>query len=95
MAQRFVRFSPWQSAKTMAVMYFLFALIIAIPLGLIMSAAPEIPGQARPGLLVFLLMPFLYGLAALIFVPLACWIYNVSAKLVGGVEVAVETQSDA
>ncbi len=95
MIKRLSRVSPWQAGKTLAVVYFGLGLIIAVPFGLLMSLIPAMPGQEKPSALFFVLMPVLYGIAGLIFVPLGCWIYNVAARLTGGVEVAVETQPDA
>lgn len=95
MIKRLSRVSPWQAGKTLAVVYFLLSLFIAVPLGLLMSLMPAVPGQERPGALFIIFMPVLYGLAGLIFVPLGCWIYNVAARLTGGVEVSVETPPDA
>jgi hypothetical protein len=37
-------------------------------------------------MLMFLAMPFIYALAALIFVPIGCLIYNFVAGLTGGIE---------
>jgi hypothetical protein len=36
----------------------------------------------------------MYGIASLIFVPIACWIYNRAAGLVGGLELNLETKPD-
>jgi hypothetical protein len=47
----------------------------------------------HPALII--LFPFLYALAALVLVPLGCWIYNVAAKLVGGLDVTVGDDADA
>ncbi len=95
MNKRVVRVSPWQTAKTLAVVYFALGLIIGIPLGLVMSVLPEVPGQPKPGLVFFFIFPILYALFALVFVPLGCWIYNIAARLAGGIEVTVESQPDA
>jgi hypothetical protein len=95
MIRRLIRISPWQTAKTLAAFYFAIALIAAIPLGLMFSLLPEVPGQEKPGVMFFVLMPFLYLIVALIFVPLACWLYNVAARLMGGVEVTVESRPEA
>jgi len=43
---------------------------------------------------ILLLFPFMYALVALIFVPLACWLYNTAAKFVGGLEVTVTEVAD-
>jgi hypothetical protein len=88
------RISPWQSAKTMAVAYFAIGLLIAVPIGLLSSMFPADPGEVKPGPLFFVFMPFLYGIAGLIFVPIGCWIYNKAAALVGGVEIHVESGPD-
>jgi hypothetical protein len=48
----------------------------------VFAPMPAGPGKLGPGMLVF--FPFLYALAGLKFVPLACWIYNLAAGIVGG-----------
>ena len=79
----------------MALTYFALGLLLAVPVGLLSSLVPAEPGQAKPGPLFFLVLPFLYGIAGLIFVPIGCWIYNRAAAIVGEVELNVETRSDA
>jgi len=86
MKKRIVRISPWQSAKTLAAVYFVFGIFAAIVLGLFSPITPDVPGQPKPGIAMFILMPVLYGLAGLIFVPLGCWIYNKVAGVLGGIE---------
>jgi hypothetical protein len=44
---------------------------------------------------MILFFPFLYALAGLIFVPLGCWIYNMAASFVGGLQVSVTDDADA
>jgi hypothetical protein len=95
MIKRLSRIAPWQAGKTLAAVYFGLGVIIAIPFGLLMSLVPAVPGQEKPSALFFVFMPLLYALAALVFVPLGCWIYNIAARLMGGIEVSVETQPDA
>ena len=95
MTKKLSRIAPWQAGKLFAVVYFLFSLFFVIPLELIALLAPEQahPGpHLSPGLI--LLFPFLYALAALIFVPIGCWIYNLAARMVGGLEVAVAEGAD-
>jgi len=36
----------------------------------------------------------LYALAALIFVPLGCWLYNTAATYVGGLEITITDDTD-
>ena len=94
MLKRLSRVEPWQSAKTLALVYFLMGIIIAIPVGLVVSIVPEVPGQTKPSALFVICLPFLYAAAAFIFVPLGCWVYNVAARFTGGIEVSVESWSD-
>lgn len=89
MKKRIVRISPWQAGKNMAVLYFAFGILFAIPMGVLSSFAPDVPGQPKPGIGLFILMPILYGLAGLIFVPLGCWMYNKVAGFMGGIEFEV------
>jgi hypothetical protein len=96
MIKRLARIAPWQAGKLFAVIYFFLSLLFIIPMFFMMTLAPPPPGPGRhfsPALLIF--FPFLYALAGLIFVPLACWIYNVAAKVVGGLEVSVSDGADA
>jgi hypothetical protein len=90
MTKRITRISPWQAGKLFALVYFATSLLLVIPMALMTAYAPmPAGGTHRLGLGVILCMPFLYALVALIFVPFGCWIYNISANLVGGLEVSV------
>ncbi|MBV9723588.1 MAG: DUF3566 domain-containing protein [Gammaproteobacteria bacterium] len=96
MTKKLTRIAPWQAGKLFAVVYFILSLIFVVPLELIALLAPN---RAGPGPhlspVLIILFPFLYSLAALAFVPLGCWIYNVAAKLVGGLDVTVTDGADA
>lgn len=96
MTKRLARIAPWQAGKLFAVVYFVVSLIFVVPLELVALLAPRPMGPGphlSPGLII--LFPFLYALAALLLVPLGCWIYNIAAKLVGGLEVTVADGADA
>jgi hypothetical protein len=96
MTKRLSRIAPWQAGKLFALMYFLLSLLFVIPLLLVSVLVPMPAGpgpRLGPGLLM--LFPFLYALAGLIFVPLACWIYNIAAGIVGGLKVSVADEADA
>jgi hypothetical protein len=89
------RIAPWQAGKLFAVLYFFLSLIFVIPMILIAAIAPMPVGPGfhfSVGTLLF--FPFMYALVALIFVPLACWFYNIAAKFVGGLEVTVTEVAD-
>lgn len=96
MYKRLSRIAPWQAGKLFAVIYFFLSFVFIVPLFLMMIIAPFRPGPGphfSPALLIF--FPFLYALVALIFVPLACWIYNLAARVVGGLQVSVTEDADA
>ena len=96
MTKRLSRIAPWQAGKLFALIYFFLSLLFVIPAFFIIALAPTPPGPGGkfgPGMLIF--FPFLYALAGLIFVPLGCWIYNMAAKLVGGLQVSVTDDADA
>ena len=97
MKKRIIRISPWPAAKLMAVLYFIFGLVVAVfmGLGLVFTPASEQADDAsRVGWGFILAMPFFYALGALIFVPVACWIFNLATKIVGGFEFTVVDAND-
>lgn len=96
MTKRLSRIAPWQAGKLFALIYFAMSLLLVIPMALVSAYAP-MPQGAKPhfGLGFLVCVPFLYALAALIFVPFGCWIYNTAAKLVGGLEISVTEGDEA
>jgi hypothetical protein len=97
MTKRITRISPWQAGKIAAIVYFLFSLIILIPFSLLTMLAPSPPPGSPPrhGLVIALIFPFIYALVGLLLVPLFCWLYNLAARFVGGLEVVVADDVDA
>ena len=85
MQRRVTRIAPWQAGKFFAVLYFILGLIFAIPLALFSQVA----GQSGFGIGFAIALPFGYAIGALIFVPLSCWIFNMVARLVGGLDFEV------
>jgi len=83
MARRVMRIAPWQAGKVMAVLYFIFGLVFAIPFALIGSFAPQAGGF---GIGFAIALPIIYAIGGLIIVPLCCLVYNFVASLVGGLE---------
>jgi hypothetical protein len=65
-------------------------------MALILTLAP-IPAASKPpfGIGMLLIFPFLYAGAGLLFVAMACAIYNLAAKFVGGLEISVVDVPDA
>jgi hypothetical protein len=70
--------------------------LLFIPFFLAMSAvATHVPQQQRVGLLAFgagfaIFAPFIYGAMGFILGVITAWVYNLTAKWIGGVEVEVE-----
>jgi len=87
MTRRVTRIAPWQAGKFFAVLYFIFGLIFAIPFALLSSVIPA--EEAGFGVGFAIAFPFIYAIGALIFVPLACLVFNGVAKLVGGLDFEV------
>jgi hypothetical protein len=75
--------------------YFLLSAFLAIPFALISSTIPSNAPGPHFGIGVFIAIPFIYAIFGLIFVPIGCWIYNLAAKFVGGLEVSVTDKVDA
>jgi hypothetical protein len=95
MAKRISRIAPWQAGKLFAVIYFVLSLVFVIPMGIAIHFAPTPPNGKPPMSPIFLVfLPFLYALGGLVFVPLACWIYNTAAKWVGGLQITVTDDVD-
>jgi hypothetical protein len=88
MLRRVTRVSPWQAGKFFAVLYFIMGLIFAIPFALFSSVLPAGSGGGF-GIGFAIALPFIYGICGLIFVPIACLIFNFVAGLVGGLEFTV------
>jgi hypothetical protein len=89
MIRRITRIAPWQAGKFFATLYFILGLVFAVPFALIALLSPPAEGQAPFGVGFAIALPFIYALGGLIFVPIACWIFNFVARMVGGLEVEV------
>lgn len=85
------RIAPWPAAKLMAVIYLAFGILFAVPMALLSWVLPREPNA--PGPVFWLMMPIVYAVACLVFVPLGCWIYNRAAALVGGLEIEIVSTS--
>ena len=85
MRYRISRIAVHQTALVLAVFYGVIALV-AMPFIYLGSRAGVTP---FPGYLAVVIPP-VYALFGYIFGALACWIYNVVARWVGGVELVME-----
>ncbi len=91
------KFGVLQTAKFMAVMYFITIALFMIPFGLIALvvaiAGMSMGSGSAEGIIVsgfMLLMPFVYGAMGFVSVAIACLIYNIVAKYIGGIEIEIE-----
>jgi hypothetical protein len=80
-------FGVFQNAKFAAVMYLVISAVIVIPLTFIMMAFAG--DRANPFGLLALLLPILYAIIGFIFTAIGCWVYNLIASMVGGIEVEI------
>jgi hypothetical protein len=78
--------SVHQSSKVIALLYFLIALIICIPV----SAVIFIYGDKTQAV-GFLIAPFAYLVVSYILFSFVSWIYNRIANVFGGIEFTIET----
>lgn len=84
------RIAPWQAGKLSAVILSLSGLVLAVPVSLnILLTEPNLEHPKLP-IWFPIAFPVIYAFAGLIFAPLYCLLYNLSAKLVGGLSIDVE-----
>jgi len=98
MGTQISRIAPWQATKVFTIMYFMLGLVFATPMLLpTLIAGPQegAEGANKVGIWFYLAMPFIYAIMGLIFTPISCWLYNMIAKYVGGIEFTLQEKSDA
>ena len=78
------RISLFQTAKVIAGLYFVLA-VVGVAVFFLMSLVS--PAARPPYSFVFLLLaPFVYALIGFVMAFIAAWLYNGVAKLTGGIE---------
>lgn len=101
---RINKFGILSVAKIQAVMMLVMSLLISIPYGLIfmafggmmMGATREGAGIAAGGstivigLVIMIGLPIFYGVMGFVFGAIGALLYNLFAKMVGGIEIEVE-----
>ena len=81
---RITRIAQFQTAKVIAALYFVLA-VVGVVLFFLMSLVS--PAARPPYSFVFMLLtPFLYALIGFVITFIATWLYNVVARFVGGIE---------
>jgi hypothetical protein len=94
-------FGVFQTAKFMAILYFLIAAVVCILMipfmlmfGGMMRESGMGGGMMGGGSIFFLILaPFIYAIVAFIATAIGCAIYNVVAKRFGGVEIDLRPAS--
>lgn len=87
MKKQITRISVLQTSKVVALFYSLVSLIYTI-IGIFMVALGS--GQMKIVGIIYILMPVIAITAGFVMMLICCWLYNVVAKWVGGVEFTVE-----
>lgn len=82
MKKQILSFSPIQTAKVFALLYF----IMSIPLVGLMAISFALSPAPTPGIWFLAALPFIYLIFGFIFTALGALIYNLVAKWVGGIE---------
>jgi hypothetical protein len=86
MKKQIKHFSILQTSKVLAILYGVIA-ILFVPFLLIPALGNDNGGSM---VLISIAAPFLYAILGFIFTALFCWIYNIVAKYVGGIEFTLE-----
>ena len=87
MKKQITHISVIQTSKVVALMYALMSLLYTI-IGIFMVAFCT--GPLRAAGIFYILMPVIMVTVGFLFMLLFCWLYNVVAGWVGGIEVNVE-----
>jgi hypothetical protein len=76
-----------QTAKVMGAVYFVLGLAVALFIILPVSMARR--GPAHGHFFMAALAPFMYGALVFVLSAFLCWVYNLIAERLGGIEVEV------
>jgi hypothetical protein len=94
---RIKSFRVVRTSATIGVASFLFALLFFTSAGLVAAISllviphhartPAVAPSRLSALWFFMAAPFVEGVAGFIFTALFCWLYNLSARFTGGIQV--------
>lgn len=84
------RVRPHSVAKIAAVVSLLASLVFFVPFFLLSLGLPTLGTRAGGGMGFFVLMPLLYGAMTYVFTWTGCWLYNLLAPHLGGIQIHVE-----
>lgn len=90
---RLTRFGVVRTASVAALVYLILGAIIFVPVALIVGTSPVTvvdqfgqPVTMRISPILFLFLPIVYAAVGWMFTALACLIYNLAARITGGIE---------
>ena len=86
MQYRIKRFGVHSTALTVAILYFLLALVF---MPILWLASRGAAGTSLPGL-VILFVPLMYAVVGYVFTAIGCWLYNIVSGWVGGIALTLE-----
>jgi hypothetical protein len=89
---RLTRFGIHRTALIVAIIYFVLALVFVPILYLASRNAPN--GSPFPTI-VLIIGPICYGIFGYVFSAIGCWLYNLIASWVGGIELTLEPGESA
>src|SRR5688572_33375282 len=92
MRYRIRRIAVHQTALVVAILYGFLALVITPLFYLVSRFNPE--GETVP-LFALLLFPVVYALIVYVVAAIGCWLYNLIAGWVGGIEFVLEERPEA
>jgi hypothetical protein len=90
MNQTVVRVPPGPAAKISGVIYLIFGILLS-PVFLLPALLGE--KQQPAAVVVALLTPILYGAGGFVATASFCWIYNLIAPRLGGVQIELRSES--
>jgi energy-converting hydrogenase Eha subunit E len=83
----------YQTSKVSAVIYFIISGIFLIPFGIISHTIGDNNTEAFTigGSYIFFTFPFLYAIIGFIMTAIGCFVYNLTVRWTGGIELEFET----
>lgn len=85
--KRIKKFGVSQTAKVVATIYAVIALILIIPMMFISSVTSAMPFG---GVYTMLFIPALYWVFTFAITAIGCFVYNIVAEKTGGIEIDIE-----
>jgi hypothetical protein len=90
--KRVKSFGVYQTSKVVAIMYFLITAVFMIPFGIFFNFLSEKGETDFPfGGMFFMALPFVYAILGFLITALGCFLYNITVRMTGGIEMEVET----